>query len=460
MNSVVAQELSYVKSVYSHPTYRYSRILPQNGSQNPVLSNGSTTTVSFDLPAQTLNLGKSRLGFNMLITPANNANNAVIQADPWSLFSRVYITCRSGLILQDVNDVPNYSKMTSCIATSNSEYEGRGGGIATITGDAASYTSYVNTAASQVDPIVGIQKCRTLLAGNVMAANASCLPFEETRYLIRGMPPAANAAVPLAVTYSIPLNTLRHTLMAVDKSIYFGQIITVNFVFAATSQWSWEAAVMANPIVLANVPAMSNLSLMLALECNPAVVDGLTTKVNSSDGFQLAIGFPLLQKTTMGAAGIASSTFRISRGMGSNILRQYISVFQPGVQLNTALNNANTIANGVYFTSAFYQTTDGYRDTEFDCQASQNTDWLLNRDLFTGTPVRNHNVWLNNYTWMTDWSGQKPSQADDSIICGLSLEGAERSLGTFATLSGAAVLYQYIIVQRQLVIQGPNILCV
>ena len=66
----------------------------------PILAANATTTVSFDLPAQTLNLGQSKLNFNMGFAPA--AQNAHSSADPWSIFSRVYVSCRSGLIRADI----------------------------------------------------------------------------------------------------------------------------------------------------------------------------------------------------------------------------------------------------------------------------------------------------------------------------------------------------------------------
>jgi hypothetical protein len=62
--------LNYQKHLFSHPTYRYSRILPQNGSMAPVLAANATTTVSFDLPAQCLNLGQSKVNINMGFAPA------------------------------------------------------------------------------------------------------------------------------------------------------------------------------------------------------------------------------------------------------------------------------------------------------------------------------------------------------------------------------------------------------
>ena len=94
----------------------------------PILAANATTTVSFDLPAQTLNLGQSKLNFNMGFAPLTL--NAHALADPWTCFSRVYVSCRSGLILCDVNDVGNYSKMTSLVCTPNSEIQTRSGGIA------------------------------------------------------------------------------------------------------------------------------------------------------------------------------------------------------------------------------------------------------------------------------------------------------------------------------------------
>ena len=459
MNSIISPELNYQKSVLSHGSYRFSRVLPQNGSMSPILST-SNTTVSFDLPAQTLNFAKSRLVFSLLTTPT--AAVAQINASPLAVFSRVYVSTRGGLTLMDLNDVGYYDKMTNQISTPSEVFQDRGGGLASYAQNGTAAVGYLNANTSMADPISGIQQCRTLASGNTLTNGAaSVLAFNEPRYLITGNTPQGQPAAPqpLSVSYSIPMSTFKHTILNCQKDLFFGQIITLNFVLAAHTQFCWEsnaAAPVAGAVAFAIAPVISNMSFMLALETNPQVIEVLTSKINSSEGFQLNIPFPVLQKISIANAGIVSTTFRLNRGMGHNLLRVFYSCFQPGTTLNTAMNNTNL---GGLITTSFYQTTDGFRDTEFNCLPSDATDWLVNKDLFEGSSMRNHLIWNQAYTWMTDFSGQPPSTCDDHATAGLSLEN-ERSIASFATVSQAVNLYQYCICQRTLVIQGGQVLCV
>ena len=314
-----------------------------------------------------------------------------------------------------------------------------------------------------MDPISGLAPSRTLTAGNTKVnGTAPQFAFNEQRYAIRGADANAGAFTAVSTSYAIPLSTLgKHTLLSVDKDLYFGEILNLTLVFAPYSSWVFEgdlAVPTTNTVAMATPPVVSNFQLLLSLESNPVIVNALREKVGSSEGFSMMVPYPLLQKTQTGAAGMINSVMRINRGQGSNVLRTYTSFFTGNGVVLTALDNSNVA--GAVLTS-YYTTTDGYRDSDFDFRYADSTDWLANRDLFEGSVVQARRMWDNSYVHITDWSGQPPCKCDDTVISGLSMDHqTERQLAFTATVAGAGTLYVYAIMQKTLVLSGVQIVLV
>ena len=460
MESTNSESINYQKRVFNHPSYRSSRQLPNNGSMAPILLANSQTSVSFDLPAQCFNLSRSKLVFSLVCTPTTRG--VTINACPTSLWDRVVLSTRGGLTLLDLPSAQFYGKMVSPASTSMEEYSGRSSGCS-MNANAATVTAYTTAASSQMDPISGLAPSRTLTNGNFKVnSGASQFALTEQRYAIRGVDVVAqgNVLTPVSTSYAIPLSTLaKHTLLDIDKDLYFGEILTLTLVFAPYSSWVFEQdANFANVAALGVAPVVSNFQFLLSLESNPVIVNALREKVASSDGFTMMTGYPLLQKTQTGAAGMINSVMRVNRGQGSNILRTYTSFFTGNNALTAGLDNSN-VAGAVL--SSYYTTTDGYRDSDFDYRYADSTDWLANRDLLVGSVVQARRMWDSSYVHITDWSGQSPCRADDTIITGLSMDHqTERQLAFTATVGAAGTLYVFTIMQKTLVLSGGQIMLV
>ena len=88
----------------------------------------------------------------------------------------------------------------------------------------------------------------------------------------------------------------KHTLLHIDKDLYFGESLTMKLVFAPYYSWVFEQdAAFCNIGALGVVPMVSHFQLLLSIESNPVIVKALREKVTSSQGFTMIVPYHLLQ---------------------------------------------------------------------------------------------------------------------------------------------------------------------
>ncbi len=114
---------------------------------------------------------------------------------------------------------------------------------------------------------------RSLIGGNTRVnGSRPQMAITEPRYVIRGADVVAqgNVLTSISTSYAIPLHVLgNHSLLDIDKDLYFGEILYLTFVFAPYSIWVFEADLAAPPgniNPLGTVPVVSNRQLLLSLE--------------------------------------------------------------------------------------------------------------------------------------------------------------------------------------------------
>jgi len=70
----VSKQLDYKKEQYVHPTYKFQRISPDNGSSFAITPSGGQET-TFKIPVSAFNLSKSDIRFTATgVARANNSN--------------------------------------------------------------------------------------------------------------------------------------------------------------------------------------------------------------------------------------------------------------------------------------------------------------------------------------------------------------------------------------------------
>lgn len=118
IDQIISPQLDYSSKVYNHPSPLYVKITP--------LSGGTTITpqvssvlgpVSFQIPSKVVNLARSYISFNLLLT-AENLKFFNVHGNLASIFNRVTLsTVGSNVILADINNVSNYVDMVAPVAT-------------------------------------------------------------------------------------------------------------------------------------------------------------------------------------------------------------------------------------------------------------------------------------------------------------------------------------------------------
>ena len=458
----------YSRKTYVGPSYRVSKIVPISSGQNTTISQASTANVQFEIPNAVVNLAKSKLYFDITI-PVTATNTNFIYADPLSLIDRIQLSTRSGCSLVDIQGVNNFSSIVTPIMTPNTELTQRSLGGLNKVANVACIT--VNSATPATDsqqfPIQGIQMSNLLYTDNhrfdspdATLAKTSCsqVSYNEQRYVFR-----STSGTVSCYTYQLNLELLEHSLLSLNKDLYFNENIVLSITFAPASKFTW--------IGTSNFPAgagvgacavsvsVSNLSLYLMVETNTNIIDGLRAKVLSPEGFSLLCPYVYSQKINTGVNTSSSSIFqRFNRGHGKSILRTYWSLFNGTESQNTALDRSN-VKNGKV--SQYRSTINNMNIQEFPIDCTRSEDWLINAELLEQSSILSIDQYKYLFSHVDDFTSMRPlCFSDDTMECGKSLD-QEVTYGVYCNTKASAGVsynhYLFTVVQRELRIAGGQI---
>ena len=424
MSAQFNETIDYSKKTSLHSSYRWMKLTPVGGSgQTANLSTTSATIVNFEIPNNCMNLSQSKLAFDM--TFANTSGTHCVDALGLSLFDRISLSTRSGVVLASADNMGQFCHIVSKIKTKASELIDNPSPCTalpttfqtvTVVGVPAPHPlssfpiqSPINTTQliSSKKPYTDICKCascpitsvaRTLItnatgvAANMLNVNVVSVipssmyrmdgslistPFLENLHIItENKIIAANSG--LAISYQLPLFSVKDTLLEVNKSLYFGDNLILSLSFNPATKFSWQTgggidgggsitatAVGTAPIFSAGVypiqwspicnttigvavplastvvpqtvvPQLTNISLYVAIETDPIITSQLINEVNN-EGFTMTIPYvyctksPVPVPASIFGSAVSSSAFsmqqRITRGYGHRLLRCYSAIF-------------------------------------------------------------------------------------------------------------------------------------
>lgn len=459
------------KKVFSGCSYRTNKLVPLSGSQTQTLSNTGTVNVQFEIPTQVVNLSKSRIAFDMLIPAQGASNSAWVHADPLSLFSRIQLLTRGGVSIMDITDCNKYGAIVQPITTPMTELIQRSCGGTS----ARSVVGTDNTTGLSVyNPIQGIQCSGLNAAANTTTSYrpsgpagavvaSSQLPILEMRYLFNST--ALNSAVSLS--YQIALENLEHTILSINKNLYFGENLILSITFNPLNSFAWYSTSVTDPnsagaTALTGTTTVSNLSLYLKVEQNPAIIRGFQEKLMSPEGLTVICPYVYTSKVNTGPSSTTCAlNFRLNRGYGQRLLRVYTTLFNNSETFALALDRCNEYNSGVTGPAKLnnYRTllnSVQLQDYQIDCTRGE--DWLVNSDIIEGSAVSSVDQYKYQFVHIDDFSGKQSileegNLVNDSDICGRDL--SEEQLYTFVgnTVSAQYNLFAVVVVQRELVIR-------
>ena len=239
VKSRVHDALDYRPRIQSDPRYDLSDIFPQTG-RTRTLHETQTRQIEFELPPRCINLSRSILEFDLDIqvtgdAGANQAGNShffKIPADHISCIQRVEVFTRTGVRLMDLDRQQVWGKISNSYFSSKADYSTQ-----------LEDTEFSRTAIKDV----------WIENQNEASLN---MDVHHQKLLSRGLRPFVNWQIRnntlAGVTrkhrksFSISLDKFRDSILAIDKSLFFGgQVLLIKLSIAPYSKWILE-----NPVYL------------------------------------------------------------------------------------------------------------------------------------------------------------------------------------------------------------------
>ena len=425
MSAQFNETIDFTKKTSLHSSYRWMKLTPVGGSgQNATLSTSSSTIVNFEIPNNCMNLSQSKLAFDMLFGAQAGTIATSIDALGLSLFDRISLSTRSGVVLASADNMGQFCHLVSKIknkvvnlvdnpSSSTCTSQLPAGlastplvsypvvsplNVAITYANKKPYTDICKSAScppnvssrSLVTSAVGAVSYTQIIPNNVSSiyridGSLISTPFLENLHVITENK-LDQAGKALAVSYQIPLASVKDTVLEINKSLYFGDNLILSLAFNPTIKFSWTStagidgggathAVATGPLNISGpavlnagtlpvqwspntgavaqtlTASLSNISLYIAVETDPIITAQLINQVNTG-GFSMTIPYVYCTKSPVQVTASTATVFttnqfsmqqRITRGYGQRLLRCYSAIFgAEGVGSQCALTGATS----------------------------------------------------------------------------------------------------------------------
>jgi hypothetical protein len=443
-----SSELNYTSELAQHSSARMSRVLPISGTGDITLQTGSTQEVTFELPNKVYNLARSTLDFNMNVAATashvNSINSLGVQA-----IDRISLYTREGVYLADMPNFAQFSRVVTPLVTKHDDFMDNEPARGAVT----------EAAAKLADKGASIFKCDAVRGaaaagvsdrqGQRVAAGGAALESNSESYVSPQYFVTSGTNGILNINYSIPLSEVHHSLMSIDRVMYFGQSLLLRVHFAPTDRMGFNADdhALTNAAALTSTVTISEAKVYLAVETNPMVVQGLVKRVQSQ-GLQVMVPYVYSYQYTSPANVDTSVQQRLNAGHGQRLLNSYHALFHLTNSGTTAMD-INNVGNAKLV--SFQTSLDNNNLQEFVPLCANNEDYQLIKPLLKGSVVSSSDCYRHNRVWIDSWrAGPCASwkERDGTEIDGLELT-SERIWQIAQTGSGAAFRqYSWFVTQR------------
>lgn len=439
-NVVVRDYALDLKSKVSiNPNYLLHKILPNAGSGS-ITINGSAESV-FDLPSEVYNLAQSTLGFTF--TPGGGTHYNYIPADCIAPVKKFFIKTRSGTSLCEVDFVGNY---TSCVFKSDISFK--------------DYMEFPLGAGASDSVLYGIRPGNST-AWDRWDNTANNRAYIEPLYFIVG---GDTTATPVIV-YKIPLKLIKHCLLSVDKSLYFGEVLEMHVVWNAPAKLGFNATGAADPSVGAAAmtanATITNCTLFLAEEHNPDLAQAVKDKWKG--GHKMPIPYIYSFSTPVAASTGQTVRLRFTASNGRRLARIYHSIFNTVESANTVYTHDMRAAATDKMTSFYTNVNSSIRQQFQPLTLANYEDYMSLQPVIKGSVLLDTDVFLYNWMYIEVFDENRPlwerEVYDDTDLKGLPLDDPAKAENTWdfvcTTTNSAFVHYDWAVCIKILEV-GPN----
>lgn len=436
---IVSTELDYTPKTFNHSQIVTRNVAPQGSSSLTTSVTSTTGPTTFIIPGATcFNLAKSRLNFSLLV-PADGAKCNFVNGNLLTAISRITLyDSATNALWCDISNVNSYASMVVPAGTSFTEYATK------------SWLQTVNqtVANARTNTVEDIAKSN-VSSENDSGDNADIgvqNPFFSRRQWYIG---AATQAVALDV--SIPLSAFKMSILSSDKLMFVPSNLNLDIYWSANNSYAHIATAVTSPSVgqasLAAPIDLSNISLGLAAESNPIIVNDMTTRVMSS-GMQLPFAYPSMTRQALASASAHSYQLSVTKGYGSRILAFITCPFSASANPNLA--NVHNRGNITTY-NTFLQNIAIKSQAGFDATKSQ--DFYGNRDYLEGSVIQTIGEYrLAEWIHVDSYFGERPlHEVDQHVIDGLDLKDTPTTWSIQVNLSADTALnYSTLIVGQKI----------
>jgi hypothetical protein len=430
----ISPELHSEQASLLQSEYKLVKILKQSGGTDQTISNGAVE-LQFEIPGnRVINFAKSHLKFTSTFgTPA--ANKVIFEHRGTLPIRRVRVTTRQGAVLMDLSHAREYINAVGRPETSFSQLrtndQGSGDLIAPFKPDA------IGDAAGEDG------KYPFTNAGN---------PFTFTN-----SEPQVIKSAPNPHTWSVNLaEAFPNSILALDKSIYFGEVLIMSVTFGARDEFGFEAAAAGTPAtgaaVLDDNVTLSNIGLYVAAEANHAVAQMKKNEVMTK-GVMLPIDYIHAYKSLQNGPGTGSVQLRFSGGHGQSLYRVYHSL-SSGVE---SLNSLNDNSVGATTATSLYTMINDMRQQEYDLTIASNEDYDYLKSYFKGSAMQSLDMYRNMWTWVEDLGNGIRNPSSKGLRVGLDLTRAEQKWSIYVVQAGNVNHNSFACCQKTLVINNTGV---
>ena len=227
----------------------------------------------------------------------------------------------------------------------------------------------------------------------------------------------------------IPMASLRKTIMAVDKSILFREILVLKIKLARGTDVFYRGTSGVDPDVglgAMNVNySFDNCALYVAQERNASIVEALNSQTESEAGFSLLVPYPTTFINDRNGTS-QNVTLRLNRSHGQSLKSIKYNVFEGGVNNLLYARDNNTFAGQSAIVREYYSNVNNNRIQEFNVSCERDEDWMLHKERFKFTPVQNARIY--KLSWMHedcfdnyDSKMSDMRQEDTNVLSGINL---------------------------------------
>lgn len=417
------------------PEYKFAKITQQTGGQAVTIGSATQESI-FELPPRVLNFNRSELKFTATPT-AIELNANWMYSDVIASIRQVQLYTRGGVFLCDVNNVDKYSKivMKSEVNVEDAVFTDQG-------------------VADTLDDRYGesIGRTGTHIPGTA-APWANYSPYAPT-VLKAGITGTANPVMNI----TLPLSQIKNTILALDKDLYFNEIMMLKIVWNPFTSWGFYTTSKDDPTataaaLAANI-AITNLQFYLSCEMNYAIAAPLIEKV-VTQGVSIVIPFVYASKYTASAATNQIVSLRLNGAYGHHLKKIYHAVFHQTETIATQYDCSNEARTRVV---SYYTQVDNIRRQDFDVVTARNDDFEYVRRWLKGkVAISNMGIYRLHWFVLDKFDDDRDTETD-CVDSGLSL-AVEKKWDFVATTASAAYNhYSFAIVTKYVTMASGGVM--